>query len=361
MKPTRRPQRSARIERGIARIELPGGGEAFRVQLSGRQVGGRRLSRLCATYAQAQAVKAEWLAGGGPPPDDGDVVPPAPERPVLTVGDAIESYASDLETRGKDAGRVRQLLPVLRREDPALLNQPIPTVTLDHLYLFRRLREGAKKKANTIRRDLGVLRQALKLERPDLKVPDDVFPPANNTRVRVLRPAEEKRARLAVPEPFLTIVRLASLTLMRLSDLRTLRREMVDLGQGVVTLPATKSGPRVVTLGRDAATLLRRQLDRHKDALVFPSPAGVPYSRVHISRVWRRAIRATGRQDFTFHDLKHHGAMKALALGATFPELKDLGGWKSVGMVSRYASATADRIREIQDGIARQPARARRR
>jgi integrase len=154
------------------------------------------------------------------------------------------------------------------------------------------------------------------------------------------------------------MVRLAAVTLMRQGELRGLRRDMVDLAQGVIFLPETKTGPRPVALGMEAAGLLRAQLARHGGPLVFPSPAGRPYSRVHISRIWRRAIRGAGRRDFSFHDLRHHAAMRALADGASFPELQGLGGWKTPGMVNRYASVTADRVRELQDRINAAPRRA---
>lgn len=352
-------QKSVRIERGIARLTLKSGAEAFRVQLSGKVVGGRRLSKLVATYAEAQAVKSDWLRGGGPTPGESA---PAAAPPEPTVEDGLRLYAAELRRQGKDAGRVLQMIPVLDRVDGRLLALPVARVALGHLYDFRQRREQAGTKPNTIRRDLGVLRSMLKRERPDFAVPDEVFPAGNNTRVRVLAPTEFKAAVLAVPEPFRTMARLAAITLMRLSDIRTLRREMVDLRQGVIFLPETKTGPRPVALGAEAAGLLRTALAASDgSAVVFPNAGGHPYSRVHVSRIWRRAIRGAGRRDFTFHDLKHHGAMRALADGASFPELQGLGGWKTPGMVNRYASVAADRVRELQDRISRAtPARARR-
>lgn len=32
----------------------------------------------------------------------------------------------------------------------------------------------------------------------------------------------------------------------------------------------------------------------------------MPYSRIHVSRVFRKAARAGGLKDFHFHDLRHH-------------------------------------------------------
>lgn len=38
-------------------------------------------------------------------------------------------------------------------------------------------------------------------------------------------------------------------------------------------------------------------------AYVFPSPDGVPYIRVHVSRMFCKATRGAGLRDFHFHDL----------------------------------------------------------
>ena len=83
-----------------------------------------------------------------------------------------------------------------------------------------------------------------------------------------------------MPSPFREIAKLAALTLMRLSELRLLRREMVHLEQGIILLPRAKAGARPVVLSLDAQKLLQRQLEAHDKAWVFPGPDGAPYSRV---------------------------------------------------------------------------------
>jgi len=58
----------------------------------------------------------------------------------------------------------------------------------------------------------------------------------------------------------------------------------------------------------------------------FSAPHGSPYSRVHVSRVWREAAKAAGLTDFHFHDLRHHGATTTLNAGFTAPAVMALGG-----------------------------------
>src|SRR5262249_34394605 len=87
--------------------------------------------------------------------------------------------------------------------------------------------QHAGTKASTINRDLRTLRAALKRARPDFRFPPGVFMPEDETRVRWLRPEEEILLEAGLRSPFREIAKLATLTLMRLSEVRLLRREMV--------------------------------------------------------------------------------------------------------------------------------------
>jgi integrase len=151
--------------------------------------------------------------------------------------------------------------------------------------------------------------------------------------------------------PFREIAKLAALTLMRLSEIRLLRREMVHLEQGVVLLPRAKAGARPVILSETARKIIQRQLESHEAAWVFPSPDGAPYSRVHVSRVFRKAARAPGLGDFHFHDLRHHGATMALNAGFTAPIVMQLGGWKTEKMMRRYAAVTDRTLRAAAEAV----------
>ena len=62
--------------------------------------------------------------------------------------------------------------------------------------------------------------------------------------------------------------------------------------------------------------------------------------------------QATGLRDFTFHDLRHDGATKALNRGFTTPILMALGGWSTEAMVKRYASVTDQTLRAAAEAVA---------
>jgi integrase len=331
-----------------------------------------------------------------------------------TLKQLFEYYVCDLEARGKGPdtiGRAVETAHVVERLMPELLARPVSRIGDAELFAFRnaRLRDGkvvrervgdevrerrAPAKASTINRDLRTLRAMLKKARPDYRVPAGVFLPEDETRVRWLRPEEELLVLDTMRSPFREIAKLAALTLMRLSEVRLLRREYVHLEQGVILLPQAKAGARPVILSGEAQKILRGQLqgagaaaeraaaaagklrakareagggattlevraeemERRAVALresewVFPGPDGRPYERSYVGRVFRRAARAAGLRDFHFHDLRHHGATMALNKGFTAPIVMALGGWKTERMMRRYAAVTDMTLRAAAEAI----------
>jgi integrase len=273
-----------------------------------------------------------------------------------TLRQLFTFYLADLEARGKGPetiGRATQTRTAIERLLPLLLDTPVSMIRDRDLYDVRQARARDGAKPSTINRDLRTLRAMLKAARPDFRFPGGAFFPEDETRVRWLRPEEELLVLEPMPSPFREMAKLAALTLMRQGELRSLRREHVHLEQGVVMLPRAKAGARPVILSAEAQKILRGQLERHPDAeWVFPSPDGVPYSRVHVSRVFRKASRGAGLRDFHFHDLRHHGATMALNKGFTAPIVQALGGWKTERMMRRYAAVTDETLRAAAEAIA---------
>ena len=288
------------------------------------------------------------------------------QRPA-TMKALLDFYALDLEARGKGPdtiGRAKQTTTALEALLPTLLITPVSRVRDRDLYDFRQARERQGAKPSTINRDLRTLRAALKAARPDFKFPGGAFYPEDETRVRWLRPEEELLVFDSMPQatrptrkvasrslPFAAMARLAALTLMRQGEIRTLKREHVRLEQGVVLLPKAKAGARPVVLSAEAQKILLGQLERVTGEWVFPSPDGRPYSRVHVSRVFRKASRGAGLRGFTFHDLRHHGATMALNRGFSAPIVQALGGWKSESMMRRYAAVTDQTLRAAAEAV----------
>jgi integrase len=330
---------------------------------------GLRKSTIRATREEARDAEAELLrelkARVGKAEQEGQA--PA------TLRQLFEAYVEDLDARGKDeetVARAAQTARVVEALVPELLNKAVTRVTEADIFAFRRARlsqpcftprpkdperapakPAAPAKPSTINRDLRTLRAMLKRARPEFRFPTGAFFQEDETRVRWLRPEEELLALEPMASPFREMAKLASLTLMRLSEIRLLRREMIHLEQGAIMLPRAKAGARSVILSAEAQKLLRGQLESQRSEWVFPSPSGRPYTRNLVSRRFRRAARAAGLHDFRFHDLRHHGATMALNAGFSSPIVMALGGWKTERMMRRYAAVTDPTLRAAAEAV----------
>lgn len=330
---------------------------------------GRRRAKVCRTKEEARHAEGELLrdlkAEAAKEEQEG-------ARPA-TLKSLFEFYVADLEARGKSVdtvGRAVSTAKAVEALTPDLLALPVSRIRDRDVFAFRQARARVAK-PTTINRDLRTLRAMLKAARPEFRFPGGAFVPEDETRVRWLRPEEELLVLEPMPSPFREIAKLAALTLMRLSEIRTLRREDVHLEQGVIMLPKAKAGARPVILSAEAQKILAGRLEALDDAqaaaqreaetasmvvapaseYVFPGPDRSPYSRVHISRVFRKAARAAGLKDFHFHDLRHHGATMALNKGFTAPIVMALGGWKTERMMRRYAAVTDATLRAAAEAV----------
>jgi integrase len=311
---------------------------------------GRRTSVYCASYAEARTAERQLLEGFEADATRAALAGAAP-APLRLL---FERYVANLEARRKSADTIGRAVTTAKAVEtllPALLDEPVSRIGDRELYAFTQAR-AATAKPSTINRDLRTLRAMFKQARPEYRFPGGVFFPSDDTRVRWLRPEEELLVFALLPAPFREIAKLAALTLMRQGEIRLLRREMVHLEQGVVLLPRAKAGARPVILSAEARKLLQGQLEAHPASdWIFPSPDGTPYSRVHVSRVFRKAARSAGLKDFHFHDLRHHGATMALNAGFTAPIVMALGGWKSEAMMRRYAAVTDPTLRAAAEAV----------
>lgn len=303
----------------------------------------------------------------------------------------FEFYAANLAARGKSddtIGRVNETARAVELLMPDTIDGPVSRTTEADIFEFRQLRsEGSIQarrlqhraqalrlegkadeaaaferkalalqrqgtKPGTVNRDLRTLRAMLKRVRPEFKFPAGAFYPEDETRVRWLRPEEELLVFEFMRSPIREMARLAALTLMRLTEVRRLRREYVRLEQGVILLPRAKAGARPVILSGEAQKLLRHQLASHESEWVFPNPDGSPYDRSYVGRQWRKAARQAGLRDFRFHDLRHHGATVAMNKGFKDSVIMDLGGWKTPRMMRRYAAVTDETLRRAAEAVA---------
>jgi integrase len=120
----------------------------------------------------------------------------------------------------------------------------------------------------------------------------------------------------------------------------------------VLTVPRSKNGEtRHVPMTSDVRNIFSR-LPRPLDgsALVFSNTLGTRDFR-WAKKTFLAAVRASEIDDFRFHDLRHTFASRLAMEAVDLLAIKDLGGWKSLAMVQRYAHLSPAHRREAIDRL----------
>lgn len=156
-------------------------------------------------------------------------------------------------------------------------------------------------------------------------------------RVRWITPEQANRLLSELPPHQRDITLFALATGLRQSNVIKLTWEQVDLPRSTAWIPGDKAKGKEdihVSLSQLAVGLLQRRLGKHKD-YVF-TYAGKPIHQVN-TRAWRSALKRAGIENFRWHDLRHTWASWLVQNGTPMYDLQEMGGWKSVEMVRRYA------------------------
>lgn len=134
---------------------------------------------------------------------------------------------------------------------------------------------------------------------------------------------------------------------MRSAEILTLTWDKVDLKRSTawVSADASKSGSaRVVPLNSEALDVLNA---RPKGVNVFTRSTGAPVKQID-ARILARAFAAAGVESFRSHDLRHTWASWHVQSGTPLFVLKELGGWKTLEMVKKYAYLAPEHLAQTQ-------------
>jgi len=125
---------------------------------------------------------------------------------------------------------------------------------------------------------------------------------------------------------------------LRKSEFLGLRWKDVDLKAGVLTIPRSKSGEtrHVPLSSRVRGILVGLPRPLNGAVLVFPNGKGNRDLR-WVEKTVPAAVNEAKIEDFRFHDLRHTFASRLAMEGVDLLTIKDLGGWKTLSMVQRYA------------------------
>jgi integrase len=171
----------------------------------------------------------------------------------------------------------------------------------------------------------------------------------------VLQPQEKKRLfEVAKSNPNWTTAYaaalIASVTTARAADLRAVRWQDINLFDGVMTIPDSKTpaGRRRVPLLSDAMHGFRLLLDRatrlkiaSPECYVFPSCENLQIDATRPQKTWRTAWRkitvAAGLKGLRFHDLRHQCVTELLEGGAAEAAVLSIAGHVSRKMMEHYS------------------------
>lgn len=100
-----------------------------------------------------------------------------------------------------------------------------------------------------------------------------------------------------------------------------------------------------IPLTDDALAVLVERKGLHK-RFVFAHPdSGKPLYKAS-NKSWYRALRKAKLVGFRWHDLRHTWASWAVQSGVGLRDLMELGGWKTLSMVTRYSHLSTDYLAE---------------
>lgn len=130
---------------------------------------------------------------------------------------------------------------------------------------------------------------------------------------------------------------------LRQANVTMLTWGQVDLARRVAWIDAAEAKGRKpigIPLSDDAVAILACQRGEH-ERWVFPW-RGKPLQKIR--GAWTRAIERAGIAPVTFHGLRHTWASWHVMNGTPLETLRQLGGWKTLSMVLRYAHLAPEHL-----------------
>jgi integrase len=272
----------------------------------------------------------------------------APDVEGLTVKAVLESYLSDLVDRGKKSlpsvkCRVRRLTEALGHR------RAIDLRTAD-VEVYRRDRISAGLNRATIDREVEILRAAFRVaQRHERVIRVPFFPSFNAVNVRqgFFEPGQTDQIVRRLPDVLGEIVRFASLTGWRISEILSLQWSSTDLRGREVRLATTKNGrPRTLSLTGALLQLVehrwkardyRSRSGPAMSAFVFHRRLGRPVSYSSYRRAFARACDEAGVAGRTTHDFRRTVARDLRRLGVDESTCMSVTGHETNAMFRRYA------------------------
>ncbi len=171
-------------------------------------------------------------------------------------------------------------------------------------------------------------------------------------RIRWLTKSQYQKLVLALPDYLKPMVQFSVATGLRQSNVKLLLWNQVDLERKVAWIHSedSKGGDAIgVPLNSDALNALEMVVGGD-ERLVFTSKTGQTLNTPN-NKDWRCALKRADITDFRWHDLRHTWASWHVQNGTPLYVLKELGGWKTLAMVEKYAHLAPEHLALYADNI----------
>ena len=149
-----------------------------------------------------------------------------------------------------------------------------------------------------------------------------------------------------------SVIRFASLTGLRISEVLGIHWEHIDFETGRLVLPQTKTGRRVHDLPEPTLDLLANlpRFNRCESVFSNNGRAGTIYRTVR--KHFMDIVKEAGLENVKLHDLRRTVMTQAAASGVGTHVLRDLLGHKTTAMADRYIRAVGEPVREAREAAA---------
>lgn len=154
-------------------------------------------------------------------------------------------------------------------------------------------------------------------------------------------------------------LRLLIFTGARLGEILTLKWEHVDIERGLLLLPDSKTGKKVIVLNAPALAVLAN-LTRAGTYVIAGESVGTENEkpRSDLKRPWAMVKRQAGLEGLRLHDLRHNFAAFGASGGMGLPIIGKLLGHSQQQTTARYAHLDNDPLKRAADTIGAELARA---
>lgn len=161
-----------------------------------------------------------------------------------------------------------------------------------------------------------------------------------------------KLNRNTIIDPFaVAAIRLLLFTGARRNEILNLEWAHVDLERGLLNLPDSKTGKKVIPLGGPAIELLNT-LPRIGESKMVIAGRDAAKARVDLKKPWDRIRAHAGLDGLRLHDLRHSFAAVGAGSGLGLPTIGKLLGHKEVSTTARYAHLADDPVKRAANSIA---------